>query len=83
MPEDEKASFIGKMHSPEMQDKIKSTFTSEAFQDHIDKMEAEQGMERQGSWHRVRVPSTLDSTRIVFMRVLVFHSISFVRSARE
>lgn len=49
MPDDEKAQFIGKMHSPEMQDKIKKEFTSEKFQDHIDKMEAERGIERPGN----------------------------------
>ena len=49
LPEDKRADFIGKMHSPEMQDKIKKTFTSERFQDHIDKMEAEQGIERPGN----------------------------------
>jgi len=44
LPDDQKAGFIGKMHSPEMQDRIKSTFTSEAFQDHVDKAEAEKGV---------------------------------------
>ena len=58
LPEDEKANFIGKMHSPEMQEKIQKTFTSEAFQDHIDKMEAEKGIERRGSWHASTVAST-------------------------
>lgn len=65
LPEDEKAGFIGKMHSPEMQEKIKTQFTSEKFQDHIDKMEAEQGA---GDCTTLLVPLPRCNYRLIFFR---------------